>query len=199
MIRLLYFCTMRETLVQLLPLMKSLHIVGAVGWFGGLFYLVRIFVYHKEAMSLDGPDRDILIKQYRIMEDRVYRIICKQGMYITWIFGLLMISTYGLEWLASNGWLHVKLLLVVLLTGYQHYFKRIIRNLAEDTASFSSFGFRLLNEVPSIMLLMIVLLAVYKNTLDYPKAILGIAIFGLLIYLIARRYKSIREKSNGTS
>lgn len=184
---------MIETLNQLLPLIKSLHIVGAVGWFGGLFYLVRIFVYHKEALSLPSPDREILIKQYRIMEDRVYRIICKQGMYITWVFGILMIFLYGMDWMAANGWLHVKLLLVVLLTGYQHYCKGIIRKLADDTATYSSFGFRLLNEVPSILLLMIVLLAVYRNTIDYPKAILGIAIFGLLIYLIARRYKTLRE------
>ena len=184
---------MREILFDFLPLFKTLHIVGAVGWFGGLFYLVRIFVYHKEAMSLPSPEREILIKQYRIMEDRVYRIICTYGMNITWIFGLLMIVTNGMDWLAANSWLHIKLLLVVLLSGYQHYCKRIISNLAEDSATFSSFGFRLLNEVPSIMLLMIVLLAVYRNTIDYPKAILGIAIFGLLIYLIARRYKTIRD------
>ncbi|MFT4566906.1 MAG: putative membrane protein [Saprospiraceae bacterium] len=187
---------MRDMLFQFLPLFKALHIVGAVGWFGGLFYLVRIFVYHKEAMSLKGLERDILIKQYRIMEDRVYRIICTYGMNITWIFGILMIAANGIEWFAASGWLHIKLLLVVLLSGYQHYCKRIIRNLAEDTATLSSFGFRLLNEVPSVMLLMIVLLAVYRNSIDYPKAILGIAIFGLLIYLIALRYKTIRERSN---
>ncbi|MCL4124008.1 UNVERIFIED_CONTAM: hypothetical protein GTU68_024481 [Idotea baltica] len=176
--------------------MKSLHIIGAVGWFGGLFYLGRMFVYHKEAMSLQNPERDILIKQYRIMEDRVYRIICKQGMYITWTFGLLMVAMNGTDWLVANGWLHGKLLLVVLLTGYQHYCKKIIRNLGEGNSPYSSFGFRLFNEVPSILLLAIVLLAVYRNTIDYPKAILGITIFALLIYFMARKYKNVREKTN---
>jgi len=186
---------MREFLFEYIHLMKALHIVGAVGWFGGLFYLGRILVYHKEAMSLQNPERDILIKQYRIMEDRVYRIICKQGMNITWTFGILMIATYGMDWLAANGWLHSKLLLVVLLTGYQHYCKRIIRELGEGKAPFSSFGFRLFNEVPSILLLSIVLLAVYRNSIDYPIAILGITIFGLLIYFMARKYKNVREKN----
>lgn len=195
MTQLLYFCTMREFLIDYLPLMKALHIVGAVGWFGGLFYLVRIFVYHKEAMDLESPEREILIKQYCIMEDRVYNIICKQGMNITWIFGLLMLFTYGLDWMKANYWLHAKLLLVVLLSGYQHYCKSIITKLADNDQTLTSFGFRLFNEVPSIMLLAIVLLAVYRNTLNYPKAIGGILIFGLLIYFIARIYKSKRAQS----
>lgn len=183
---------MGELGYQLLPLMKSLHIVGAVGWFGGLFYLVRIFVYHKEAMELPSPNREILIRQYSIMESRAYRIICNPGMMITWTFGVVMIFAYGTTWLSGNSWLHVKLLLVVLLTLYHAYCKRIIQQLGAGGVPMSAYGFRLFNEIPSVMLLSIILLAVYRNTIDYPKAILGIAIFGGLIYFMARRYKKIR-------
>jgi putative membrane protein len=179
-----------------LALFKSLHIIGFVGWFGGLFYLVRMFVYHVEAFDKPEPAREILSRQYNIMEWRVYNIICVSGLLLTWIFGTIIIFYYGWDWFKYNPWLHVKIALVILLSGYQHYCKGIIKKLEKGIPVMSSFRFRLFNEVPTILLLAIVLLAVYKNTLDFGIALLGIVIFAVAIYLITRWYKSIRDQSN---
>jgi len=179
-----------------LSLCKALHILGFVGWFGGLFYLVRIFVYHVEALNKSEPEREILTRQYNIMEWRVYKIICISGMLLTWVFGTMMICIYGWEWFKVNTWLHVKIGLVILLSGYQHYCKSIIKKLEKGIPVMTSFRFRLFNEVPSIFLLAIVLLAVYKNTIDFGLALLGILTFAVLIYLIARAYRSMRDQSN---
>ena len=187
-------------MIEYLLLFKSIHIVGAVAWFGGLFYLVRIFVYHIEALQFEDPKRGILTDQYKIMEQRVYYIICIPAMLITWIFGSIMIAAYldvqGLEWLKANAWMHSKLLLVILLSGYQHYTKSLMKKLGSGETSLSSFNMRLLNEVPTIFLLAIVLLAVYRNTLNSIYAFIGIFIFGIILFLGARYYKSIRSKSS---
>lgn len=181
-------------MIEYIPLFKALHFVGLVGWFGGLFYLVRIFVYHVEAMDKVEPERSILTRQYNIMEWRVYKIICVSGLLLTWIFGTLIIFAYGWEWFKINTWLHFKIGLVILLSGYQHYCKSIIKKLEKGIPVMTSFRFRLFNEVPSILLLAIVLLAVFRNTLDFGKAMLGIVTFALAIYLITRAYRSMRDQ-----
>ena len=184
-------------LTQYLLLFKSLHIIGAVAWFAGLFYLVRIFVYHIEARDKPQPERDILINQFKIMESRVYRIICVPALLITWIFGTLIIVAYidsqGMAWLRVNGWMHAKLSIVILLSGYQHYCKSLMKKLADDHYNLSSFQTRLLNEVPTILLVLIVLLAVYRNALNSWYAFVGILIFGMILYFFTKWYKSMRS------
>jgi len=185
-------------MIEYLQLFKSIHIFGAVAWFGGLFMLVRIFVYHIEAMEKPQPDRDILAKEYAAIEQRVYPIICTPAMLITWIFGMLMIAAYidaqGMTWFKLNTWLHVKLLAVFLLSGYQGSTKKMMKRLAAGEKVMTSFKTRLYNEVPTIFLLIIVLLAVYRNTLNALYAIIGVVIFALSIFLLARLYKSRRKQ-----
>ncbi len=173
-------------------LFKALHIVGFTAWFGGLFYLVRILVYHREAFDKSPVEQDVLIPQYKIMENRVYRIICNPGMMITWVFGLAMIYNYGWEWFRVNYWLHLKLLLVIGLTIYHLYCKQLINSLGDGSLGISSFNYRLLNEVPSIFLLSIVLLAVFRNLLDFGLALVGVILFGVILYLFAKLYKRQR-------
>ncbi len=180
--------------MSLYLLFKSLHVVGFVAWFAGLFYLGRMFVYHVEAQDEAEPKRSILTGQFSLMEWRVYKIITNPAMMITWTFGLAMLYLNGLDWLAANGWMHVKLLLLVLLTAYQLWSKRVIRQLENDKFNISSFQFRLLNEVPTIFLLSIALVAVYRNTLNFLYALLGIVGFMVLLYLGARAYKRHRER-----
>lgn len=183
--------------MEALLFVKSIHIVGAVAWFGGLFYFVRIFVYHIEALDKPENEQAVLLPQYELMESRVYRIICVPGAWITWIFGLAMIGIYvnynGSDWISVNGWLHAKLFFVVLLTGYQHYCKALMRKLKDKQKPMSSFKTRLFNEVPTILLVTIVLLAVYRNTLDTGITIIGIVIFALALYFFTKLYKSIRK------
>ena len=149
-----------------LLLFKALHIVGFTAWFGGLFYLVRILVYKREAYDKESPQQEILLAQYKIMSDRVYRIICNPGMMLTWTFGVIMLCIYGWDWFKVNTWIHIKLLLLVGLTTYHLYCKKLMKQLNQGVISLSPFQYRLLNEVPTLFLLSIVLLAVFRNMLD---------------------------------
>jgi len=181
-------------MIEYLPLFKSLHIIGFVAWFGGLFYLVRIFVYHTEAFDKVQPDQDVLRNQFHIMEKKVLNIICRPAMFVTWMFGVLMIVAYGMEWFKTNYWLHGKLVLVFLLSGYTDYCGRLIKKLTVAKTKFSSFQFRLFNEVPTLFLIAIVLMAVYRNNLNYLYAIIGILVSGLLMYIVAKLVKNKRDQ-----
>lgn len=174
---------------------KIVHIVGFTAWFAGMFYLVRMFVYHTEAYDEPQPKQDILKAQFHLMEHRVYKIICNPAMMITWIFGLLMIYHNGLDWLKVNYWLHAKLLLVLLLSGYQGYCKKLIKQLAIGKTKFSSTQFRLFNEVPTLFLILIASIAVFKNATN--PVILVASIVGVMVTLVlfTRLYKKIREKN----
>jgi len=179
--------------MSLLLFLKSLHIFGFVAWFAGLFYLVRIFVYDVEAAAKSEPERSILQSNFRQMEWRVYKIICNPAMMITWTAGIGMLVWHGMDWFKINGWMHIKLLLLIGLTVYHVYCKRIIKRFEAGENPFTSFQFRLLNELPTLFLLSIVLLAVYRNTLNFIYAFGGVLLFGVLLYVIAKAYKRSRE------
>ena len=102
-------------------LLKSLHLIFMVAWFVGLFYLIRLFVYHVEALDKPEAEREILTAQYHIMEMRLFKIIMRPGMILTWVCGLVLVHMRGMEWLAENPWLHSKMLLVFLLSLYTEY------------------------------------------------------------------------------
>lgn len=181
--------------MTLFLLLKSLHVFGFVAWFAGLFYLVRIFVYHTEAMDKEEPAKSILIKEFNAMEWRVYKIIATPAINITWICGLGMLYIYGWEWFRVNTWMHVKLVLLACLTAYHLYTKKIIVQLERGENPYTSFQFRLLNEVPTLFLLSIALLAVFKNTLNFLYAFIGIIGFGIALVLAAKAYRNYREKN----
>lgn len=173
---------------------KALHIVGFVTWFAGLFYLVRMFVYHTESREKPEPEQSILTNQFNLMQWRVYKIICTPAMVLTWVCGLAMLFIYGLEWLQSNPWMYIKLMLLILLTGYHFSCKRIIKQLENGESTYTSFQFRLLNELPTLFLLSIVLLAVLKNSLNFLWAFLGVLGFGFLLFFAAKMYKKYRKR-----
>lgn len=189
----------------LIQFFKALHVVGFVAWFAGLFYLVRIFVYHIEANDKSQPEQDILKKQYNIMEWRVYKIITNPAMMITWTAGLVMIITpfvnknipNYLTDVGSPGWMHLKLTLLVLLTIYHVWCKRQIKKLETGQGKLTAFQFRLANEVPTIFLVGISFLAVYgrAGTLSYGYLFGGLIAFSALLYLGASAYKKRREGS----
>ena len=184
---------------------KALHIIGFVAWFAGLFYLVRLLVYHAEANGKPQPEQDILKKQYTLMEWRLYKIIANPAMMLTWTAGLVMIIlpfvnkaypnylTSG--GVGSPGWMHLKLTLVVLLTVYHLWCKRQIKKLETGASRLTPFQLRLANELPTVFLVLIAYLAVFgkAGTLNYGYLFGGTAIFTVLIYLGARAYKKRRE------
>lgn len=177
---------------MLLQFFKAIHIVGFVSWFAGLFYLVRMFVYHVEAMGKEEPAKGILTEQFNVMEWRVYRIICNPALAITLISGIGMYLQFQPGWLAENGWMHVKLLLLVLLISYHFYCKTIIVKLESGKSPYSSDQYRLFNEVPTLVLVAIALLAIYKNALNMLYAIPGLLVFFAFIYLATKLYKTVR-------
>ncbi|HEY9771789.1 MAG TPA: protoporphyrinogen oxidase HemJ [Coleofasciculaceae cyanobacterium] len=160
---------------------KAFHLIGIVVWFAGLFYLVRLFVYHAEAEQEPEPARSILKKQYEIMEQRLYSIITTPGMILTVAMAIGLISTEP-EILKST-WLHIKLAFVILLIGYHHFCKSIMKKLAAGECQWTGQQFRALNEAPTILLVLIVLLAVFKNNLPLDATTWLVA--GLVLTMVA--------------
>ncbi len=172
---------------------KAFHLIGIVVWFAGLFYLVRLFVYHAEAFEKDEPAQSILTQQYELMEKRLYNIITTPGMILTVAMAIGLISTEP-EVLKSS-WLHVKFLFVALLLAYHFWCGKIMKKLAKGENQWSGQKFRLLNEAPTLLLLVIVLLAIFKNNL--PLDITTWAVVGLVIVMLAsiQSYAKIRRQN----
>jgi protoporphyrinogen IX oxidase len=160
---------------------KSFHIVGFTVWFAGLFYLVRLFIYHVEANDKPEPAKSILKEQYQIMEKRLYSIITTPGMLVTLAMAGGIISTE--PEILHERWLHIKMGLVLLLVGYHHYCKILMKKLAVDECTWNSQQLRALNELPTLFLVAIVLLAIFKNGL--PTDITGYLIVGLVVLMAA--------------
>ena len=134
---------------------KAFHIIFMVTWFAALFYLPRLFVYHSVTEDEAGRER------FKMMEEKLYRIIMRPSMIVAVGFGLW---TLFLSWdaFASSVWLWVKLAGVVLLLGYHHYCARLIRALANDESPHSERFYRIFNEAPALLLILIVILVVVK-------------------------------------
>ncbi|MEA5468875.1 protoporphyrinogen oxidase HemJ [Spirulina sp. 06S082] len=160
---------------------KAFHLIGVVVWFAGLFYLVRLFVYHAEASQRDEPAQTILKAQYEIMEKRLYHIITMPGMVVTVAMAIGLISTE--PEILKSGWLHIKLSLVAILIGYHFFCGRIMKKLAQGECNWTGQQFRALNEAPTILLITIVLLAVFKGNL--PLDTTTWLIFALVVAMIA--------------
>ena len=137
-------------------LLKSLHLIAVISWMAGLLYLPRIFVYHVE--NLNNKNISTIFKT---MEKKLYFYIMMPAMILTWIFGLILISNLGFE-VFSTLWMKLKLLLVVLLTIYHFYLAKLLGNFKLNENTKSSKFFRVINEVPTILLILIVFIIVFK-------------------------------------
>lgn len=177
--------------------LKALHIIGFTSWFAALFYLPRLFVYYTEALEQPEPERRILTKQFLILQKRLANIIMTPAMVITFIGGLGMIFLYGWEWWKFNIWLHWKLLLLAGLVYYHFYNLKIIKDFEKGKTSFTSTQFRMYNEIATLFLVAIVLLAVFKNGLSFMYALVGLVGFTILLGMGIKFYKRIRERAEG--
>ncbi len=134
--------------------LKALHIITVIAWFAGLFYLPRLFVYHADAKP--GSE---LSETFKLMEQRLLRFILTPAMAAVWITGLSLAWVQGAY---ADGWLHAKLALVVLLSGYQGALSRWARDFAADRNTHPAKFYRIANEVPTLFLVAIVILVVVK-------------------------------------
>ena len=135
--------------------LKAIHIIGVVCWFAGLFYLPRLFVYHTAAEDAAGRER------FKVMESKLYRVIMRPSMLVSLVFGIWML-VLGWSAFATSGWLWVKLIGVALLLGYHHYCARLVSMLARDENPHSEKFYRMFNEAPALLLILIVCLVVVK-------------------------------------
>ena len=137
-------------------LFKSLHLIAVISWMAGLLYLPRIFVYHVENINDQNST-----KIFKTMEKKLYFYIMIPAMILSWIFGLILIYIVGFDILSAT-WIQLKLIFVVLLTFYNFYLGQCLKNLAFKKNNKTSKFFRIINEIPTILLILIVFIVVFK-------------------------------------
>ena len=173
---------------------KALHIIFMVTWFAGLFYMFRLYVYHAEAYDKDELERSILVKQYKIMEWRLWYIITWPSAVLTIILGttlLVMNPSY-----LTQPWMHVKLLFVTLLIVYQLYGQRLFKDFYYDRKNHKSSMMRMLNEVSTLILIAVVFLVVRKDEISWIYGVLSILGIGVILMFAIRGYAAIRKRNN---
>ena len=137
-------------------LFKSLHLIAVISWMVGLLYLPRIFVYHVE-----NSEKKETTEVFEVMEKRLYFYIMRPAMILSWFFGIILIYINGID-IFSQLWMHIKLGLVVLLTIYHEYLGVCLKLLKLKTNTRSARFFRIINEVPTIILIFIILIVIFK-------------------------------------
>ena len=137
-------------------LFKSLHLIAVISWMAGLLYLPRIFVYHVENLN-DQNSSSI----FKTMERKLFFYIMMPAMILSWIFGLILILTIGID-IFFTLWVKLKLLFVILLTIYHFYLFKLLKDFSLNRNTKSSKFFRILNEVPTILLILIVFIVIFK-------------------------------------
>ena len=137
-------------------LFKSLHLIAVISWMAGLLYLPRIFVYHVE-----NSEKKETTEIFKVMEKRLYFYIMRPAMILSWLFGIILIYISGID-IFSQLWMHIKLSLVVILTIYHEYLGLCIKSLKLKTNTKTSKFFRIINEVPTIILIFIIFIVIFK-------------------------------------
>ena len=140
-------------------LFKSIHRIAVISWMAGLLYLPRIFVYHSEAIT-NNKSED-LMSTFKIMERRLFIYIMNPAMILSWIFGILLIHTIGMDNLGSV-WLKLKLAFVIILTIYHFFLFQCLRKFVENSNTYSPKFYRIINEIPTVLLIGIVLVVVFN-------------------------------------
>ena len=160
---------------------KTLHIVGVVVWFAGLFYLVRLFIYHREAAELEPPLRQAFEEQYSLMERRLANIITTPGMVVAvaMAVGLLLVEPL---WLKQT-WMHAKLAVVAALLAYHWFCYRLMGQLQRGACTWSGRQLRALNELPTLLLVLVVMLVVFKA--QFPTGAATWFLVALVVFMAA--------------
>ena len=137
-------------------LFKSLHLISIISWMAGLLYLPRLFVYHAETVNNEEKK-----ETFKLMEKRLYLYIMNPAMFFSWLFGILLIHSIGFESFAYL-WLQLKIVLVLLLSFYHYFLFRCLKSLSWGHNKYPSKFYRIINEVPTILLISIIFVVVFK-------------------------------------
>jgi protoporphyrinogen IX oxidase len=137
-------------------LFKSLHLIAVISWMAGLLYLPRIFVYHAETVNNEGKK-----ETFKLMENRLFFYIMNPAMILSWLFGILLIHSIGIENFGYL-WFQLKLGMVLLLTSYHFFLFQCLKSFNLDNSKYSPKFFRIINEVPTLLLIGIIFVVVFK-------------------------------------
>ena len=137
-------------------LFKSLHLISVISWMAGLLYLPRIFVYHSQ-----NNTQQIISEVFKVMEKKLFFYIMTPAMILSWVFGLILIHEIGFDKLGQT-WMILKLIFVTLLTFYHFYLGRILRQFKEDLNTYTHKFYRLINEIPTLLLILIIFVVIFK-------------------------------------
>ena len=149
---------MLDFLNDLYPWTKTLHLLALISWMAALLYLPRLFVYHAER-GIPGSE---LSETYKVMERRLHRGIMNPAMMATWVFGLVLVLTPGVVDVLSDHWFQVKFVCVVAMTVAHVWFSKRRKDFEADQNRFSGRTFRIMNEVPAVLLILIVVMVVVR-------------------------------------
>lgn len=171
---------------------KALHIIFVVSWFAGLFYIVRLFIYHTEAQEKPEVEKKVLSQQFEVMEHRLWWIITTPAMVLTIVFGTWMLA---LNWgyYGTQGWMHIKLSFVGVLLIYHFVCQKIMLDLKRGKFNWKSNGLRLWNELATLCLVAIVFLVVMKNQLTWIKGTVGFFAVAIGLMILIKIYKRVRK------
>lgn len=172
---------------------KAVHLIFMVSWMAGLFYIVRLFIYHTEANERSDRERLILQRQFQVMERKLWNIITTPAMILTVLAGVSML--YLNPGLLTAGWMQIKLLFVAGLLGYHFRCQAIIKQLKHEKFYWSSTRLRIWNEVATIFLVAIVFLAILKNAVNWVYGLIGLILFSIVIMSAVKIYRYYRAKS----
>ncbi|MEM7192117.1 MAG: protoporphyrinogen oxidase HemJ [Pseudomonadota bacterium] len=134
---------------------KAFHIISVIAWMAGLLYLPRLFVYHVEAEK-----GSVQSETFKVMERRLLKAIITPAMIASWVFGLIL-AFYVVNW-SQDGWFHLKLALVIVMSGFTGFLSKWTREFAQDSNTHSQTYFRVANEVPTVLMIVVVILAVVR-------------------------------------
>jgi putative membrane protein len=168
---------------------KALHIIFIVTWFSGMFYIVRLFIYNREANDKDEPEKAILQRQFSIMIKRLWFGITWPSAVLTLIFGVWMWHLYG----SLPGWLMVKLGFVTGLFLYHFSLHHIYKQQIGSVFKYSSQQLRIWNEIATIFLVAIVMLVVVKQSMSWLWGIIGLLLFVIVLMSAIKIYKALRK------
>jgi protoporphyrinogen IX oxidase len=174
------------------PYLLSIHIIFVVCWMAGLFYMVRLFIYHTEAQAKPEPDRTILSNQFEIMESKLWWIITTPSMYlvIAAAIGMLVIRPFWLQ----QPWMHVKLTFVIGLIVYHFICQHKMNQMRKGVYTWTSTQLRLWNELATLLLFAIVFLVVLKNAVNWIYGVVGIVALSIVLMMAVKIYKHFRTK-----
>ena len=170
---------------------KALHIIFMVTWFAGLFYIVRLFIYHRAALQDIEPQKTILASQFSIMEKRLWYAITWPSAILCTLFGVVML--YLNQGLLSQGFMHVKLAFVFALICYHLFTHWVFKSFQRQESNYSDMFLLFMNEVPTVLLIAVVFLIIRRDTLSWVSGIVGIVGVAILLSMSIKIYQRMRK------